>query len=66
MRFTLCAKEAGPSLEIELKALMLARQGGDAAAYRRLLDLLRGRLRTYYSSKLIGFARNAGPPKRQI
>jgi RNA polymerase sigma-70 factor (ECF subfamily) len=44
--------------EIELKAL-LASQGGDAAAYRRLLDLLSGRLRAYYRSKLVGFARNA-------
>jgi RNA polymerase sigma-70 factor (ECF subfamily) len=47
--------------EIELKALMLASQGGDAAAYRRLLDLLSSRLRAYCRSKLIGFARNATP-----
>jgi RNA polymerase sigma-70 factor (ECF subfamily) len=52
--------------EIELKALMLASQGGDAAAHRRLLDLLSGRLRAYYRGKLIGFVRNATLPKRQI
>jgi RNA polymerase sigma-70 factor (ECF subfamily) len=38
--------------EIELKALMLASQEGDAAAHRMLLDRLSSRLRAYYKSKL--------------
>ncbi|EIG62820.1 sigma-70 family RNA polymerase sigma factor [Bradyrhizobium sp. WSM1253] len=45
--------------EAELKDLMLASLGGDAAAHRRLLDLLSGRLRAYYKTKLIGFGRSA-------
>jgi hypothetical protein len=39
--------------EIELKALMLASQEGDAAAHRMLLDRLSSRLRAYYKSKLV-------------
>jgi len=38
--------------EIELKALMLASQQGDATAHRMLLDRLSRRLRAYYKSKL--------------
>jgi RNA polymerase sigma-70 factor, ECF subfamily len=38
--------------EIELKALMLASQEGDAAADRVLLGRLSSRLRAYYKGKL--------------
>jgi len=38
--------------EIELKALMLASQEGDAAAHRVLLGRLSSRLRAYYKGKL--------------
>jgi RNA polymerase sigma-70 factor (ECF subfamily) len=38
--------------ETELKALMLASLGGDAAAHRALLDRLSSRLRAYYKGKL--------------
>lgn len=44
-------------IEAELKALMLASLGGEAAAHRRLLDLLSSRLRAYYKGKLAGFGR---------
>ena len=37
---------------MELKALMVAGLGGDAAAYRSLLDGLSRRLRAYYKGKL--------------
>jgi RNA polymerase sigma-70 factor, ECF subfamily len=45
--------------EIELKALMLASQDGDAAAHRALLDRLSRRLRAYYKGKLAGIGRGA-------
>src|SRR5882724_9878728 len=45
--------------EVELKALMLAALGGDAAAYRLLLDGLSRRLRAYYKGKLARFGRGA-------
>jgi RNA polymerase sigma-70 factor (ECF subfamily) len=45
--------------EIELKALMLDSQDGDAAAYRALLERLNGRLRAYYKGKLTGIGRGA-------
>lgn len=38
--------------EPELKAWMLGALDGDAAAYRRLLDALRARLRTYFGRKM--------------
>jgi RNA polymerase sigma factor (sigma-70 family) len=38
--------------EVELKALMLASQGGDAASHRALLDRLSRHLRAYYKGKL--------------
>ena len=40
------------SSEIELKPLMVAGLGGDATAYRFLLDVLSRRLRAYYKGKL--------------
>jgi RNA polymerase sigma-70 factor, ECF subfamily len=45
--------------EIELKALMLASLGGDAASHRVLLDRLSGRLRAYYRGKLAGMGKVA-------
>jgi RNA polymerase sigma-70 factor (ECF subfamily) len=45
--------------EIELKALMLASLGGDAASHRMLLDRLSGRLRAYYRGKLAGMGKVA-------
>src|SRR5882724_6275289 len=45
--------------EIELRALMLASQNGDAASYRALLDRLSRRLRAYYKGKLARFERGA-------
>src|SRR6266480_7313219 len=45
--------------EIELKALMLASQDGDAVAHRALLDRLSRRLRAYYKGKLAGIGRGA-------
>ncbi|XSC47079.1 sigma-70 family RNA polymerase sigma factor [Bradyrhizobium sp. RDT10] len=41
------------TLEIELKALMLASLAGNAASHRSLLDRLSGRLRAYYKAKLV-------------
>jgi RNA polymerase sigma-70 factor (ECF subfamily) len=41
------------TLEIELKALMLASLDGNAASYRSLLDQLSRRLRAYYKAKLV-------------
>src|SRR6266436_8159359 len=45
--------------EIELKALMLASQDGNAASHRALLDRLSRRLRAYYKGKLARFGRGA-------
>jgi len=45
--------------EVELKALMLASQGGDAASHRALLDRLSRHLRAYYKSKLARIGRGA-------
>ncbi len=45
--------------EVELKALMLASQGGDAASHRTLLERLSRRLRAYYKGKLAGIGRDA-------
>src|SRR5437868_7747000 len=45
--------------EIELKALMLASQDGDAVAHRALLDRLSRRLRAYYKGKLARIGRSA-------
>jgi RNA polymerase sigma-70 factor, ECF subfamily len=45
--------------EDELKALMLASLGGDAASHRMLLDRLCGRLRAYYKGKLARVGRDA-------
>jgi RNA polymerase sigma-70 factor (ECF subfamily) len=45
--------------EIELKALMLATQRGDAAAYRTLLAKLVPRLRAYYKRRMMGAGRSA-------
>ena len=47
------------SPELELKALMLASLGGDAAAYRALLDRLSRHLRRYYKRHLVRSARDA-------
>jgi RNA polymerase sigma-70 factor (ECF subfamily) len=47
------------TLEIELKALMLASLDGDAASHRALLDRLSRRLRAYYKGKLARFGRGA-------
>ena len=45
--------------ETELKALMVASLGGDAASYRLLLDRLSSRLRAYFKGKLARFGRGA-------
>ena len=45
--------------EVELKALMLASQDGDAASHRALLDRLSRRLRAYYKGKLARNGRGA-------
>jgi RNA polymerase sigma-70 factor (ECF subfamily) len=45
--------------EIELKALMLASLGGDAASHRALLERLSRRLRAYYKGNLARFGRGA-------
>jgi RNA polymerase sigma-70 factor, ECF subfamily len=45
--------------EVELKALMLASQGGDAASHRALLDRLSRHLRAYYKSKFARIGRGA-------
>jgi RNA polymerase sigma-70 factor (ECF subfamily) len=45
--------------EIELKALMLASLGGNAASHRMLLARLSGRLRAYYKGKLAGIGKAA-------
>jgi RNA polymerase sigma-70 factor (ECF subfamily) len=45
--------------ETELKALMLATQRGDAAAYRTLLAKLVPRLRAYYKRRTMGAGRGA-------
>src|SRR5258706_12341200 len=45
--------------EAELKALMLASQGGDAASHRALLERLSRRLRAYYKGKLARIGRGA-------
>jgi len=45
--------------ETELKALMVASLGGDAAAYRSLLDRLSRRSRAYYKGKLARVGRGA-------
>ena len=41
-----------PSTEPELRALMIAGLGGDAAAHRMLLERLSSQLRGYYKSRL--------------
>jgi RNA polymerase sigma-70 factor (ECF subfamily) len=45
--------------EAELKALMVASQGGDAGAYRTLLGKLAPRLRAYYKRRITGIGRSA-------
>jgi RNA polymerase sigma-70 factor (ECF subfamily) len=45
--------------EVELKALMLASQDGDAASHRALLDRLSRRLRAYYKGKLARIGKGA-------
>src|SRR6266550_6627654 len=45
------------TLEIELKALMLASLDGNAASYRSLLDQLSRRLRAYYKTKFAALGR---------
>jgi RNA polymerase sigma-70 factor (ECF subfamily) len=45
------------TLEIELKALMLASLEGDAASHRSLLDRLSRRLRAYYRARLVAVGR---------
>lgn len=45
--------------EAELKPLMIAGLGGDAAAHRTLLEKLSGYLRAFYRSKLVRAARTA-------
>jgi RNA polymerase sigma-70 factor (ECF subfamily) len=45
--------------ETELKALMLASQGGDAASHRILLERLSQHLRAYYKRKLASFGKGA-------
>src|SRR5438477_8877971 len=47
------------SPELELKALMLASQEGDAAAHRMLLERLSRHLRAYYKGKLAKIGRGA-------
>src|SRR6266446_4076414 len=44
---------------MELKGLMLASLGGDAASYRSLLDRLTSRLRAYYKGRLARVGRGA-------
>src|SRR5437773_12017160 len=44
---------------MELKALMVASLGGDAASYRSLLDRLSSRLRAYYKGSLARVGRGA-------
>jgi RNA polymerase sigma-70 factor (ECF subfamily) len=46
-------------LEVELKALMLASLGGDAASHRALLDRLSRRLPAYYKARLAAVGRGA-------
>src|SRR5713226_1818681 len=48
-----------PSIEAELKRLMVAGLRGNAAAHRRLLDRLSRRLRAYYKSRLARIGRSA-------
>jgi RNA polymerase sigma-70 factor, ECF subfamily len=45
--------------ETELKALMLASQGGDAASHRTLLERLSRHLRAHYKRKLASFGKGA-------
>ncbi len=45
------------TLEIELKALMLASLEGDSASHRTLLDRLSRRLRAYYKVRLVAAGR---------
>ncbi len=45
--------------ETELKALMIAGLDGDAAAHQRLLELLSGRLRSYFKTRLARLVRGA-------
>ena len=52
--------KTGPSpIEVELKALMLASQDGDADAHQRLLKRLSRHLRAYYKGKLTRVGRGA-------
>jgi RNA polymerase sigma-70 factor (ECF subfamily) len=48
-----------PTIEAELKSLMVAGLAGEAAAHRSLLDRLSRRLRAYYKSRLAGIGRSA-------
>src|SRR6266480_4410600 len=48
-----------PTIEAELKNLMVAGLDGDAAAHRTLLDRLSWRLRAYYKSRLARIGRSA-------
>src|SRR5712692_4974404 len=48
-----------PTIEAELKDLMVAGLAGDAAAHRTLLDRLSRRLRAYYKSRLARIGRSA-------
>ncbi len=47
------------STEAELRGLMLAALGGDAASHRALLNRLSSRLRAYYKGKLARIGRSA-------
>src|ERR1700738_3627317 len=52
--------------EVELKALMLASQHGDAASHRALLDRLSRRLRAYYKGKLARIGRGAAEGDERV
>lgn len=48
-----------PTIEAELKSLMVSGLAGDAAAHRSLLDRLSRRLRGYYKTRLARIGRSA-------
>src|SRR5438309_1245777 len=48
-----------PTVEAELKSLMVAGLGGDAAAHRSLLERLSRHLRGYYKGRLARIGRGA-------
>jgi len=48
------------TVEMELKALMLASQEGDGASHRTLLERLSSHLRAYYKRKLVAVGKGAG------